>query len=167
MSTRFYSVEDRLLHRVDRTGGLDACWLWVGARYSNGYGNIRLDGGKTGLAHRAAWISAYGEIPEGLFVCHHCDVRHCVNPSHLFLGTNTDNMRDASTKGRTNQGSRQWMAKLNEDDIAAIRILLAVGVLQRVIAEDFGVTQSLISMIKTGTIWGHLPTRDIHAGARD
>lgn len=160
---RYRSVEERLVAYVDRSGGPDACWLWTGSRHRNGYGQISVGGDRQGLAHRAAWEHAYGDIPEGLSVCHHCDVRHCVNPAHLFLGTHTDNMHDASLKGRTNQGSRQWMAKLSEGDVEAIRILLSVGVTQRVIADDFGVSPSLISQIKSGAIWGHLSTSDIDA----
>ena len=68
------------------------CWLWLGFISPDGYG--------TRLAHRRAWELARGPIPDGMLVCHRCDVRHCVNPDHLFLGTHLDNMRDMIRKGR-------------------------------------------------------------------
>lgn len=76
------------------------CWKWLGATCSNGrYG--RVPGFKPmKMAHREAYEKAYGPIPNGLFVCHSCDFGLCVNPDHLFLGTHSDNMKDAAKKGR-------------------------------------------------------------------
>ena len=74
-----------------------SCWLWTGALYPNGYGAVA---GREQLAHRAAWRFEFGEIPPGMQVLHRCDVTFCVNPSHLFLGTHQDNMRDKALKGR-------------------------------------------------------------------
>lgn len=67
----------------------------------DGYGRIRVDG-KSWLAHRFSWVLANGPIPEGMYVCHRCDNPPCINPEHLFLGTQTDNMRDMAAKGRWN-----------------------------------------------------------------
>lgn len=75
------------------------CVLWTGALKPNGYGQ-RTFRGRSMSAHRAAWIEAYGDIPEGMHVCHRCDVRACVRLDHLFLGTRSDNMRDMFAKGR-------------------------------------------------------------------
>lgn len=98
------SESDRLRQRfaakVRRTPD---CWLWTGSATPCGYGQMwvgrRGDGGPL-YAHRIAWQLSHGPVPEGLSVLHHCDTPACVRPDHLFLGTHTDNMRDASRKGR-------------------------------------------------------------------
>jgi len=77
---------------------MSGCWLWTGRYITTGYGALK--GGVTQLAHRAMWRAHHGEIPRGLFVLHRCDVRCCVNPAHLFLGTAQDNTKDMVRKGR-------------------------------------------------------------------
>lgn len=74
------------------------CWLWLGGTQAAGYGFFKHAGDTT--AHRSSWILYRGPIPEGLHVLHKCDVRQCVNPDHLFLGTQVDNMKDMAAKGR-------------------------------------------------------------------
>ncbi len=84
----------------------DGCWLWTKSLDSQGYGQIFSIPRRLHRAHRVSWLMHRGPIPDGLFVCHTCDVRNCVNPDHLWLGTNDDNMRDASVKGRLERNVR-------------------------------------------------------------
>jgi hypothetical protein len=77
----------------------DDCWEWLGRTSTNGYGAVWADK-RDRRAHRVAWELVNGPIPDGLYVCHHCDNKRCVRPDHLFIGTATDNMQDALRKGR-------------------------------------------------------------------
>lgn len=88
----------RFWSKVKKT---DSCWLWTGALNGRGYGIFGVTHGNNMTAHRFAWLMANGSIPDGMDVCHHCDVRCCVNPIHMFVGTRSDNMRDCAEKGRT------------------------------------------------------------------
>jgi hypothetical protein len=94
----------RFWGNVAKTDNPNDCWLWTAHCISDGYGSMRV-GGKETLAHRISWTIAYGEIPDGLSVCHHCDRPPCCNPNHLWLGTHKENMDDRERKGRGNQPS--------------------------------------------------------------
>lgn len=98
-------LDEALWGRVDRSGGADACWTWTAGVEQDGYGILWR--GKTYLrAHRVSWELAHGPIPEGMNVLHRCDVPACVNPAHLFLGTQQDNVADRHAKGRDATGLR-------------------------------------------------------------
>lgn len=108
------------------------------------------------VAHRLAYAMKHGP-PGKLKVLHRCDVRACVNPHHLFLGTQQDNLADMRAKGRQVRGTAVGGAKLTEDAVAAIRRRCAAGERQRDLAEEYGVAQSAISMATTGRNWSHVP----------
>ena len=147
-------VEERFWAKVLKT---DACWLWTGKRAHDGYGYFRIKYPQhdvtTAAAHRVAWTLTVGPIPPGFFVCHHCDVRYCVNPAHLFLGTHKDNMRDATVKGRVNRGEKNGQSKLTNDQVQQIRTLEGT---HTEIATKFGVTPETISFIRNYKGWKHV-----------
>lgn len=96
------NTTERFFKHVSKT---DTCWLWMGAKRGGGYGEFRIGSYKDGtrkmvVAHRFSWELHNGAIPKEMQVCHNCDVRNCVNPDHLFLGTQVDNMQDMHSKGR-------------------------------------------------------------------
>jgi len=103
------TTEQRFWLKVDRSGREGACWEWLAYRDRGGYGMISVRG-RMVLTHRFAYELTFGEIPDGLCVCHRCDNPGCVNPKHLFLGTHQENMNDRGTKGRqvTIGGENHW-----------------------------------------------------------
>jgi hypothetical protein len=128
-----------------------------------GYGKIN-SGGKHGpiiSAHRLSYVLHNGVIPEGMFVCHSCDNPACVNPSHLWVGTHLDNMADMTRKKRNGQYDRTKVPKKPNQKIAReaaaeIKRLSLMGVNQDELARLFGVSQALVSGIKTGKHWPEL-----------
>lgn len=141
------------------SGSPSDCWLWVGARWKEGYGKLYLPGPIPFGAHRASWIIANQQPqPDGYFVCHRCDNKPCVNPAHLYLGKPLDNSQDAVGRGQIAWGSRQGSAKLNELDIHVIRQLHASGLSQTAIAKRLGVSQGTIWQIVRGNYWKRVPS---------
>jgi hypothetical protein len=129
------------------------CWLWCASSDPFGYGRLYGKGETTYKAHRVSWEIYNGPIPEGLFVLHKCDVASCVNPRHLYCGTNQDNTNDCCKKKRQAYGERQPGAKLTDAKIIAIRKDPRP---QREIATSYGVHQSAIWLVKNGKAWKHL-----------
>jgi hypothetical protein len=131
------------------------CWLWTASTGSHGYGQLMVFGAPR-LAHRVSWELAFGAIPEGMYVCHRCDTRSCVNPAHLFLGSARDNSLDMMAKGRHTPntgccaGEKNPSAKLTAENVIAIR---RDERLPRVIAADFGVSVDTIRLVKKRSNW--------------
>ncbi len=100
MSKPATPVAERFWPKVDRRGP-DECWEWKAARQAEGYGKMfTTNRCRPERAHRVSWVLHHGPIPDGMFVLHRCDNPPCVNPAHLFLGTNLDNIEDMGRKGR-------------------------------------------------------------------
>lgn len=130
------------------------CWIWNGSSNRGGYGQFHMPSGPW-LAHRVSWLLSKGWIPDGSHVLHKCDTPACVNPDHLFLGTDKDNVQDMLSKGRENRKPRvvaqqHGMARLTDQQ--ALEIYQDPS-LQREIAKRFGVWQGTVSHIKTGRQW--------------
>lgn len=127
------------------------CRLWLGATDAAGYGKIR-HYGPMAAAHRVSWQIAFGPIPNGLIICHKCDVPACINPAHLFLGTHADNAADRDIKGRriAPRGERNPLSKLTAAEVRSIRLDARR---QADIAFDFGIGQAHVSAIKRGAVW--------------
>lgn len=151
-------LHERLMSHTqyDETSG---CWEWTGSK-RNGYGRMivgsRTDGTRKSVsAHRLSYELTYGEIPEGMEVCHRCDNRCCVNPDHLFLGTHQDNMDDREHKGRNKppKGENNGRAKLSEADVLAIKKKRKSGVPFYKIAEEYGVHKKTVMDAVSGKNW--------------
>jgi len=148
--------EYRLWSRVainDKTG----CWEWTGSVNRTGYGQLRID--RHGVQpHRVAYEMLVGPIPPGIYVCHACDNPICVNPHHLWLGTNSDNQLDAVLKERRVilRGSAHPFAKLTEQQVLTIRQQIVDGKRCADIASEFGVSETEIYHIKTRCSWAHI-----------
>ncbi len=145
----------RFWEKVDKSAGPDGCWLWTAYCSPRGYGTFRR-AGKNRLAHRVAWELIHGHILKGLLVCHHCDNPPCVNPAHLFLGTNTDNTQDSIRKGRKAIGEAN-SNRFTEEDILNIRRLYAQGgISQTALANTYNTSQQYISHIVNRHFWTHI-----------
>lgn len=155
------SEQEKFWEKVDIRSE-DECWEWLAGRNKKGYGNFYVSIGhskdKHCLAHRRSWILTYGEIPEGLSVLHHCDNPPCVNPKHLFLGTNQDNVDDKVRKGRMQdlKGENHPMRKLTDEQIKEIRALRKDGYTLFALGDKFNVHYSTIGYICSRKHWSHI-----------
>ncbi len=130
------------------------CWLWTGIANTNGYPQMKINGERV-LVHRYSYELAYGAIPEGLCVLHRCDTPSCVNPKHLFAGTQQDNMADCKNKGRFARmtGENNGYASLTDEVVLCI---LKDQRKQIVIAKAYGVSTTNICRIKRREAWKHI-----------
>lgn len=154
------SIQERFWAKVDKSG---ECWEWRAGHDTSGYGSFGINRRDTRKAHRFAYECLVGPIPVGLQVLHHCDNRPCVNPAHLFLGTNADNVADKVAKGRQARGKsypshhpageEHGMARLTAAQVAEIRRLHAAGHSYRVLAAQFSVDYTHIGRIVKGRSW--------------
>jgi hypothetical protein len=147
---------DTLNRRIDRSGGLDACWPWTGSRYREGYGRMSVGGVQLRVT-RLIWRLLHGPIPDGWFVCHSCDLPECCNPSHLFVGPPRENSADMVRKGRSRLGCRRGDAnprrRLTDAEVRAIRDAYAAdGYFGAVadLARRYGVSETLVRGIVKG-----------------
>lgn len=158
---RGMTPKDRLLSlcSLNQAG----CWLWASGKDSSGYGMFWYSG-RSQRAHRASWLIFKGPIPAGKKVLHKCDVPGCVNPEHLFIGTEQDNTDDMRRKGRDRydanppRGERQGASKLSALDVQKIRDDPRKNA---VIALEFGLNQCHVSRLKSGKRWQHLKEKNL------
>lgn len=157
------NVFERFAAKVEQVG---SCWIWTASKFKNGYGKFAIGSTRAEreieYAHRAAYRMFVGPIPRGMVVCHGCDVRDCVNPAHLFLGTQKENIRDCISKGRARyhtgpnpngSGERHGNHKLTEDAVREIRSSQESNV---ALGAKFGVSYKAIWSIRSGKGWAHV-----------
>lgn len=132
---------------------LGHCWVWTGYVDKDGYGRIKA---RVRLAHRLSFALTHGDIPKGLAICHACDNRRCVRPSHLFKGSMMQNAIDRASKGRSAVGTRYPQAKLNPGKIKAIRRDINLGLSDRKIASLYGVGKTTIGLVRNHKLWKHV-----------
>ncbi len=170
------SLVTRFWKYVDTTGGLLACWIWIGQRDRKGYGRIA-DTGRPPrplLAPRVSYTIHFGPIPDGMCVLHRCDNPVCVNPAHLWVGGPPDNVHDMMSKGRKapmpkgeewldrykgrpSKGEEHYLAKLTENDVRYIREQVATGAsAQLALSKQFNVTHGAIWGIVHRKNWKHV-----------
>lgn len=155
LNTSDFTTKDihRFWSKVNISDDPDACWEWQAGISEKGYGKFHM-GNTMCRAHRISYILNYGSIPDDLNVLHQCDNRKCVNPNHLFLGTQSDNIRDMQQKNRTVSGEKSPTAKLTSEQVIEIRKRYANGgISQKALAKEYGMGQATISLIISRKRW--------------
>lgn len=157
-AARFWSKVDKNGPTQDHTPELGPCWIWTGYTNKSGYGEVgRRAPRRVECTHRVAWELTRGESAGELCVLHRCDHPPCCNPTHLFLGTRTENMNDKVRKGRQHRGEQHAHAILTEDLVRDIRSLRFADRMKiREIAEFLGVTEGAVGSVCDGTNWRHV-----------
>lgn len=155
------TLEQRFWAKVERRGKTQ-CWPWLAFTNPSGYGMIR-NGKAMALAHRVSYVLHHGPVRPGLCVLHHCDNPACVNPRHLYAGTDADNARDKMQRGRCQktqplkQGELHHFAKLTDADVKVIRSsITGRRGEKKELADRYGVSKATITHILQGTVWKHL-----------
>ena len=133
------------------------CWLWMRSTQNQGYGRV-YDGSKVVLAHRAAYAAAYGPIADGVKILHRCDTPLCINPDHVFPGSQFENMRDCRDKGRMRVppprlGESHHAGRLTE---ASVRKIRADARPYSEIASAYGISKSMVFAVKSRSNWAHV-----------
>jgi len=146
------SIEERFWAKVEKRS--DGCWEWTACRNEAGYGKFSVARGVWRLAHRVAVELVTGPIGDQA-ACHRCDRPWCVNPEHIFLGTQTDNHADMVAKRRHTVEETHPQARLTADDARAIRGAAARGESHGSIGDRFGVSRSNVSLIVARRRWAH------------
>jgi HNH endonuclease len=150
-------LEERFRSKV-RVATSDECWEWTAARDRDGYGEYFVDRPRTSAAaHRYVFERVIGPIPLGLCVLHRCDVPACVNPKHLFLGTQGTNVRDCSRKGRRAKGEKNSVAKLRQSEVEMLRRIHGeMEVTHGYLARLYGVSRPTVTFILHRATWQHV-----------
>lgn len=139
-------IETRFWAKVEKSGQ-GQCWLWKASVNGGGYGQIweSLPSRKRWDTHRFSWVLHNGPIPEGLHVLHTCDVKRCVNPNHLYLGSNSQNTQDAIARGQKPRGADCSFAKLSHEQVIQVRKRSqSERISQDALAKEYGVSQTTI-----------------------
>lgn len=151
-------IEAKFWANVQKTSH---CWEWTGTKSKTGYGVLytphkTTDSRRRIFAHRFVHELYHGPIPEGMLVCHHCDNPGCVNPDHLWLGSDQENTADRHRKGRTVTGEKHTQAKVSEADVLLIRAKARTGRSYASLAREFSLSLQQVSRIVRRVNWKYL-----------